>query len=144
MNTPHPRRVLAVSALGFAALGGLGTLALTSALASGNPVVNFTPAAAAQDSTATTAARAPKDGAGCHHEPLDDATAAKVKAAAEQAVPDATVKHTAHDRSNTEGYVAMMEKADGARVLVHEDADFKVTKVEDPAPLRGPGGPRRS
>ena len=55
-------------------------------------------------------------------------------------VARATVEHAGHDRSNPDGYVAMMEKADGTHVLVHEDADFKVTKVEDPAPQRAPGG----
>ncbi len=71
--------------------------------------------------------------------PLDADTAAKVEAAAKAAVPDATVEHTGKDREG-DGYVAMMEKADGTHVLVHEDANFKVTKVEDPAPQRGPGG----
>ncbi|HVT76585.1 MAG TPA: hypothetical protein VHD87_06110 [Acidimicrobiales bacterium] len=75
------------------------------------------------------------------HQPLDAATSAKVQASAEKAVPDATFEHADHDRSNPSGYVAMMEKADGTHVLVHEDANFTVTKVEDPAPQRGPGGP---
>jgi hypothetical protein len=112
-----------------------------------------TTTAASNDSGATTtttpkaaADAAADDHAGCDHDgdhqPLDDATAAKVKAAAEKAVPNATVEHTDHDRSNPDGYVAMMEKADGTHVLVHEDANVTVTKVEDPAPQRGPGGPR--
>jgi hypothetical protein len=140
MNAPRSRRALAVGAAGFATLGGLGTFAVMNALASGAPVVTFAPAAATGDTTTTTAA-ARDDHAGCNHEPLDDATAAKVKAAAQKAVPDATVEHTGHDRSNPDGYVAMLKKADGTHVLVHEDAKFNVTKVEDPAPPRGPGGP---
>jgi hypothetical protein len=114
----------------------------------GTPVVNFTPAAATSDSPTTTVADAsPDDHARCDHDgdhqPLDDATTAKVRAAAEKAVTDATFKHARHDRSNPDGYVAMMEKADGTHVLVHEDANFAVTKVEDPAPPRGPGRPGR-
>jgi hypothetical protein len=83
------------------------------------------------------------------HEPLDAATAAKVKAAAEKAVPDAEVKKSGHDRQG-DGYIALMEKEDGTKVLVHLDKDFKVTSVQDPAPNprgrrggpgRGRGGP---
>jgi ribosomal protein L2 len=71
--------------------------------------------------------------------PLDDATAAKVKAAALEAVPGATVDKVGHDHES-DGYIAVLTKSDGTtRVLVHEDAAFKVTKVEDPAPARGPG-----
>lgn len=68
--------------------------------------------------------------------PLDEATAAKVKQAALAAVPGATVHRVGHDRQG-DGYVAMLKKADGTRVLVHEDAAFKVTKVQDPARARG-------
>ncbi len=70
--------------------------------------------------------------------PLDEATAAKVKQAALAAVPGATVHRVGHDRQG-DGYVAMLKKADGTRVLVHEDAAFKVTKLQDPAPVRGRG-----
>ena len=175
MNAPRSRRTLALSAAGFAAIGGAGTFVVMNALNSAPPVVNFAPAAAADDvqstvtsvldsvtnpaagnTTTTTAAptnpapdpsTAPHDRAHCDHDgdhqQLDDATAAKVKAAAEKAVPDATVKHVDHDRSNPDGYVAMMEKADDTHVLVHEDANFNVTKIEDPAPQRGPGDHHR-
>ncbi len=62
-----------------------------------------------------------------------------MKAAAEEAVPGATVKKSGHDRAD--GYFAMLLKADGeTRVLVHLDKDFKVTKVVDPAPKRRPHG----
>jgi hypothetical protein len=151
MTAPRSRRTLAAGAAGFAALGAAGAFAVMNT-AGANPVVNFTPAAATDGATTTTAApakasadAAPGDGTGCDHDgdhqPLDDATAAKVKAAAEKAVTGATVEHTGHDRSNPDGYVAMMERADGTHVLVHEDANFAVTKVEDPAPPRGPGRP---
>ncbi len=72
--------------------------------------------------------------------PLDGATADKVKAAALAALSGATVDKVGHDRGD--GYVALLTKSDGTtRVLVHEDKDFKVTDVQDPAPERGPGGP---
>ena len=75
------------------------------------------------------------------HMPLDDATAAKVKAAALEAVPGATVDRVGRDRSG-DGFVALLTKSDGTtHVLVHEDANYKVTKVEDPAPVPRDGGP---
>jgi hypothetical protein len=147
MTSSLSRRALAAGAAGFAALGAVGAFAVMNAVG-GNPVVNFAPAAATNDSPTTTAANAsPDDRPGCDHDGgrgrLDDATTAKVKASAEKAVTDATFKHARHDRSNPDGYVAMMKKADGTRVLVHEDANFAVTKVQDPAPPRGRGGPGR-
>jgi hypothetical protein len=132
-----------VGAAGCAALGAVGAYVVMNAVG-GNPVVTFAPAAATGDATPTPAA---PDGTDCDHDgkrqPLDEETAAKVKAAAEKAVSGATVEHTGHDRRNPDGYVAMMEKADGTHVLVHEDANFAVTKIEDPAPMppRGPGRP---
>lgn len=146
MTAPRSRRALVAGAAGFAAAGGMTVFALMNALGGGSPVVNFTPAAATNDAPTTVAPKsstdpATGDHAGCDHQPLDDATTAKVKASAEKAVSGATFDHADHDRANPSGYVAMMEKADGTHVLVHEDANFTVTKVEDPAPQRGPGGP---
>ena len=114
--------------------------------------VTATTAAPSNDTGGATTTTTPKadtdpatgDKAGCDHDgdhqSLDAATTAKVKASAEKAATDATFEHADHDRSNPSGYVAMMEKADGTHVLVHEDANFAVTKVEDPAPQRGPDG----
>jgi hypothetical protein len=145
MDATRYRRAIAASA---ATLSGLGVLALVNTVGAANPVVTFTPAAATDDvQTAPNASAdaATDDRGGCdrdgEHTPLDAATAAKVQAAAEKAVSDATFEHAGHDRTNPDGYVAMMKKADGTHVLVHENADFTVTKIEDPAPARGPGGP---
>lgn len=77
---------------------------------------------------------------GPRHEQLDAATAAKVKAAAEAAVDGSTYQH-GHKNHDSDGYKALVTKADGTKVLVHMDNDFKVTKVEDPAPARGDRGP---
>lgn len=70
--------------------------------------------------------------------PLDAETDAKVKAASEAAVEGATYRHGHKDRDGS-GYSAMLTKTDGTRVLVHLDNEFKVTQVQDPAPMRGPG-----
>ena len=121
-------------------LGGATTATTAASNDDGSgATTTTTPKSPSGPATADDKANCDHDG---DHQPLDDATAAKVKAAAEKAVPGATVEHTDHDRSNPDGYVAMMEKADGTHVLVHEDANFTVTKVEDPAPPRGPGGHR--
>jgi hypothetical protein len=160
MKTPNSRRAIAIGAVAVGALGGAGVMALVSGA---NPVVRFTPTAAlgqTDDSTTTTVApqnndtptttapstdadngngnAAPADPKHCDRTPLDAATEAKVKDAALAAVPGATFVHAHQDRDG--GYEALLTKADGTKVLVHEDAAFKVTSVEDPAPARGPRG----
>lgn len=122
MKTPELLRIVSTAAaVGVGVVIGVTTLGTAGA-------------APETGDTATESARAPM--MKCEgHEPLDEATAAKVKAAAVAAVPGATVKKTGHARRD-DGYVAMMVKADGTRVLVLEDKDFKVTKIEDPAPMR--------
>lgn len=77
---------------------------------------------------------------GPRHEALDAETAAKVKAAAEAAVPGSTYRH-GHKNHDDTGYKAMVIKADGTKVLVHMDNEFKVTKIDDPAPARAHRGP---
>lgn len=136
MKTQHIlRRLLIMGALGVATAVGIGAAGTAGAQTGDDPTTT----------TTKPADSAKRDGMRCEgREPLDEATAAKVKAAAEKAVPGATVKKSGHDRAD--GYVAMLLKADGTtRVLVHLDKDFKVTKVRDPAPERprhrrgGPG-----
>ncbi len=127
MKTPHISRKLAiVGALGVAAAVGVGAAGSAGAQTDGGTTTT----------TTKPSDSAKGDGMRCEgREPLDAATAAKVKAAAEKAVPGATVKKSGHDRDD--GYVAMLLKADGTtRVLVHLDKDFKVTEVKDPAPER--------
>lgn len=56
-------------------------------------------------------------------------TAAKVTAAAQAAVPDATIERVENDAEGAV-YEAHMEKADGSHVTVKLDADFNVTSTE--------------
>lgn len=145
MTTPRiPRRALAAGALGLAALGGAGAATVLNLASGGSslPVLNIANTAAGDTTTTVkpeAGAAAQADKPNCDRvdrAPLDDATAAKVKAAALAAVPNATVDKVGHDRRDA-GYMALLTKADGTtRVLVHEDADFKVTRVDDPAPAR--------
>jgi hypothetical protein len=61
---------------------------------------------------------------------LTGTTADKVTAAAEAAVPNATVIRVETD-SEGSPYEAHMQKADGSFVTVKVDASFKVTSTED-------------
>jgi hypothetical protein len=141
-------RVLIPVALGAATLIGFGAGALLQPGSAGAADTTTTTTPSDASKPATDPAKCDHDGRGPgpgQRRPLDDATAAKVKAAALEAVPGATVDKVGHDRGS-DGYMAVLTKADGTtRVLVHEDKNFKVTKVEDPAPprperpTRGPG-----
>lgn len=64
----------------------------------------------------------------------DDAT--KAKAAANAAVPNATIERAETDAEGA-AYEAHMVKSDGTHVTVKMDKDFKVTGIE----TGGPGGP---
>jgi len=64
----------------------------------------------------------------------DDAT--KAKAAANAAVPNATIERVETDAEGA-AYEAHMVKSDGSHVTVKMDKDFKVTGIE----TGGPGGP---
>jgi hypothetical protein len=74
---------------------------------------------------------------------LTGTTAAKVTAAAQAAVPGASIIRVETD-SEGSPYEAHMKKADGSFVTVKVDKDFKVTKTESgfggPGP-QGAGGP---
>lgn len=139
MTTPRISR--SVLAAGAAAMGALGAIGVAQLAGSANPVMQFTQAQSTDDATTTTAPAtggAPaenKEGCG-DKTPLDEATAAKVKAAALEAVPGATLLKAHADRDG-DGYAALLTKADGTtKALVHMDSAFKVTSVEDPAPIR--------
>lgn len=71
-------------------------------------------------------------------------TADNVKAAAEAAVPDATVDRVETDAEGSP-YEAHMTRSDGTHVTVKVDESFSVTTVEtDQGPAQGgrPGGPQ--
>lgn len=109
--------------------------------------------AGAQDSgsSSTTAPSAtapaqpgPQDPAAMAHGPdetlLTGDTAAKVTAAAQQAVPGGTIIRVETD-SDGSPYEAHVRKADGTEVTVKFDDSFKATATEQGFG-RGPGGPR--
>ena len=69
---------------------------------------------------------------GVREELLTGDTADKVKAAALAAVPGGTVQRVENDAEGSP-YEAHMTKADGTRVTVKVDSNFKVTNVETDA-----------
>jgi len=112
---------MTVAALGALALGG-------SALAG----------AATNNSSTTQSGSAPPAGkpAGRHvgangqqEQPLDTATAAKVKAAALAKVPGATLERVETDVDHGSPYEAHLRKSDGTELEVLVDKSFAVTAV---------------
>lgn len=78
-----------------------------------------------------------RDGHGRHGSPeevLTGDTATKVQAAAQAAVPGATVERLEKDADGTAPYEAHMEKADGTHVTVYVNADFTVKSIEEGRP----------
>jgi outer membrane murein-binding lipoprotein Lpp len=142
------RKTLVGAGLTGAALlgGGLGAALLNGAATA----QTTTTAPAQQGANDQNAPRPPADfdpakgghvGAnGAREEPLTGDTAEKVKAAALAAVSGGTVQRVETDVEGSP-YEAHMTKADGSRVTVKVDKDFKVTGVEDDG-ARG-GGPGR-
>jgi uncharacterized membrane protein YkoI len=135
MKTPR-KSVLAASAIGAMAAGGLfGATVLTPAVSS----------AATTSSTAASSSTSQASGATASvtHDPtkgghtangitealLTGDTATKVKAAATAAVPGGTIQRVENDAEGSK-YEAHMTKADGSQVTVKVDASFKVTSVE--------------
>jgi hypothetical protein len=129
------KTVVAVSALGAMAAGGVfGATVLAPSLSS----------AATVNSTATTAPQQPGMDAppggfdptkgghtanGITEKLLTGDTATKVRAAATAAVPGATIDRVETDAEGSP-YEAHMTKSDGSQVTVKVDASFKVTSVE--------------
>ena len=130
------KTVVAVSALGAMAAGGIfGATVLAPSLSS----------AATVNTTATTTA--PQNGGGGappgSFDPtkgghtangitetlLTGDTAAKVRAAATAAVPGGTIERVETDAEGSP-YEAHMTKSDGSQVTVKVDANFKVTSIE--------------
>jgi uncharacterized membrane protein YkoI len=115
--------------LAVIAAAGLGGSALATAATSGS---------SSSSTAATPAAQAPHGGpgAGSHvgangkaEVPLTGDTAAKVKAAALDKVPGATVERVETDVDHGSPYEAHLTKADGTQLEVLVDADFTVTAV---------------
>ena len=87
-------------------------------------------------------------GGGPRDEALTGTTAAKVKAAALDKVPGATVLRTETGGPGNAAYHAHVRKTDGTEVVVLVNADFEATSVQTRpdggrgGPDHGPGGPR--
>jgi hypothetical protein len=127
--------VVAVSAFGAMAAGGIfGATVLAPSLSG----------AATANTTATTAPSQNGRGAppgwfdptkgghmanGITERLLTGETAAKVRAAASAAVPRGTIERVETDAEGSP-YEAHMTKSDGSHVTVKVDANFKVTSVE--------------
>lgn len=128
---------------------GAGIAAGTAAFAAGLVIAFAAPAAnsltsaseVTPDSDDSSASAAPSQGQGRGYghgaAALDEATTAKVKAAAESAVEGGTFKTA---RADGTGYVALVSKSDGTMMLVKMDADFQVSTVEEFTGGMGRGG----
>jgi hypothetical protein len=134
MKTPR-KGVVAASALGALAVGGLfGATVLSPAI--GGAATTSTTAA----SGSTSPSNGPSAGGfdptkgghtanGITEALLTGDTAAKVKAAATAAVPGGTIQRVENDAEGSP-YEAHVTKADGSQVTVKVDASFKVTSIE--------------
>jgi hypothetical protein len=141
MKTPR-KGLLAVSALGAMAAGGLFGATVLAPSVSG-AAANASTTAASSSSAAPSAA--PSGGAPSGHafDPtkgghqangitetlLTGDTATKVKAAAAAAVPGGTIQRVENDAEGSP-YEAHVTKADGSQVTVKVDASFKVTSIQ--------------
>ena len=111
---------------------GFGALLAAAALTGGALGANFLSVASADTTTATTAADPSQGGHaanGITEALLTGDDAAKVTAAAKEAVPEATVDRVETDAEGA-AYEAHMTKADGTHVTVKFNADFSVSGIE--------------
>ncbi len=161
-SPPSGRRgrhtALAVALVAAGALGGgviAGTLSASAASSGSSSTQSPSTGSSEQSQTQQDRQGVPgRHGGGDHHGSasvrddetvLTGDTAAKVKAAALEAVPGGTVYRVETDAGDAE-YEAHMTKADGTEVTVKLDKDFTVTAVEDgmgkgdPAPAGAPDG----
>jgi hypothetical protein len=134
MKTPR-KGVVAASALGALAVGGLfgatvlspaigGAATTSTTAASGSTSPSNGPSAAGFDPT-----KGGHTANGITEALLTGDTAAKVKAAATAAVPGGTIQRVENDAEGSP-YEAHVTKADGSQVTVKVDASFKVTSIE--------------
>ena len=135
IKTPR-KGLLAASAIGAVAAGGLVGATLFAPATSG---------AATNTSTTAASSTSPSSGApaagtfdptkgghtanGITEVLLTGETATKVRAAAAAAVPGGTIQRVENDAEGSP-YEAHVTKADGSQVTVKIDASFKVTSIE--------------
>ena len=132
----------------------LTAIATVSALAAGgaalaNAATKTTPSSSSSSASGATSAQ-PRPagdrhghgrGGGPRDEALTGTTAAKVKAAALDKVPGATVLRTEKGGHDGAAYHAHVRKANGSEVVVLVNSDFEATSVQT-RPAGGPGGQR--
>jgi hypothetical protein len=126
------RLMTALALFGAVAVGSavLANAASNSSTSSGQTTQSAQPQFVASDGN-QGGARGPNE------TPLTGDTAAKVKKAAEDKVPGATVLRVETD-SEGSPYEAHVRKSDGTEVIVKVNKDFQVTAVQQGG--RGPGG----
>jgi hypothetical protein len=132
---PHRKAAVGALLLGATLTGGaLGASMFggtANAQTSGSTSSSSAPAA-----TPGTPAQQPDPSQGGHtangitEVVLTGDTAAKVRAAAQAAVPGGTIQRVENDAEGA-AYEAHMVKADGSRVTVKVNADFSVASIED-------------
>jgi len=132
---PLRKALLAGAVLASTAGGGVVGAAFLNGTATAADTTTSTTAAPAADSTdATRPDVDPSKGGhsanGVTETLLTGDEAAKVKAAALEALPGATVERVETDAEGAK-YEAHVTKADGSRVTLKFDASFKVTATED-------------
>jgi hypothetical protein len=128
---PTRKALIGAAFVGSTLLGGAFGASLISTSATAD-----TSSTTIANNTATAPAAAPDPTKGGHtangitEALLTGDTAAKVKAAAEAAVPGGTVLRVENDAEGSP-YEAHMTKADGSHVTVKVGSDFKVTSIEN-------------
>jgi hypothetical protein len=125
------KTVAGVAVLGAAALGGA---VISNAATGDNTNTASSSGTAVQQGYGAPPQGAPPAGGhvganGQREQALDSATAAKVKAAAEDKVPGGTVERVETDVDTGSPYEAHMRKADGSQVVVYVNKSFEVTSV---------------
>ncbi len=132
------KAVVAAATLGATLTGGAigasfvsGTAsAQTSSSSDTSSDATTAPATPDQGAPSQGAPRGPHQANGITEELLTGDTAAQVTAAAQSAVPDATIDRVETDAEGAT-YEAHVTKADGSRATVKVNADFSVASVED-------------
>lgn len=115
-------------AIGAALVGSAGAQSTESTTTTA-PSANSSGGASSTTPEGVRPPRGPHQANGRTEEALTGDTADKVKAAALEAVPGGTVDRLETDAEGV--YEAHMTNADGQRVTVKVDANFKVTGVEE-------------
>jgi hypothetical protein len=137
-------RIQKAAAGGVIVLSTLGGGALGAALLNGSASAQTdTPTTTAPSSSSSPSSSAPEQGLpprdpskgghtanGITEEVLTGDTAAQVTAAAQAAMPGATIERVENDAEGAV-YEAHMVKSDGSHVTVKLDASFNVTGIED-------------